>query len=98
MNAAAERVAVLASDGDINIGVTVDERYALVVEFRERDIFLSSFGYGRGNCNHETAQKLSSRDNGNYACIDSPDATRVACHWLIGYEHRLLNPEDLQAE
>ncbi len=114
---------VLATDGDLNVGVTSEgELKRLVEEKRESGIFLSVLGFGSGNIKDNKMEALADNGNGNYAYIDSIiEARRVLVeemggtlftvakdvkiqvefnpaavkgYRLIGYENRLLNPED----
>jgi Ca-activated chloride channel homolog len=70
---------ILATDGDFNVGVTSQgELIRLIEEKRERGIFLSVLGVGRGNLKDSTMEKLADRGNGNYAYLDSlHEARRV---------------------
>jgi Ca-activated chloride channel family protein len=90
---------VLASDGDFNIGATGEELYTLIEDFRERDIFLSYFGYGSGNYNDETAEELTNRGNGNYAYIDSNnEALRIVGENLVSTLQVIAKDVKLQVE
>jgi Ca-activated chloride channel family protein len=63
---------ILCSDGDYNVGITNEGDLTRLIEReRERGIFLTVLGYGRGNFKDATMEKLADRGNGNYAYIDS---------------------------
>lgn len=63
---------ILATDGDFNVGTTSqDELIELIEEKREHGIFLTVLGFGMGNYNDSTMEKLANRGNGNYAYIDT---------------------------
>jgi Ca-activated chloride channel homolog len=70
---------ILATDGDFNVGVSNDDALVSLVEQKRRsNIFLSVFGFGRGNLNDSMMEKLSNKGNGNYAYIDSVDEAKKA--------------------
>jgi len=63
---------LLATDGDFNIGQTSDEALErLVEEKRASGVFLSVFGFGRGNYNDRMMQVLAQNGNGVAAYIDT---------------------------
>ncbi|HEV7252372.1 MAG TPA: VWA domain-containing protein [Mesorhizobium sp.] len=63
---------MLATDGDFNVGQTDDrELERLIEEKRESGVFLSVFGFGRGNLNDRLMQELAQNGNGAAAYIDT---------------------------
>lgn len=63
---------ILATDGDLNIGLTSEEELEeLITEKKESGIFLSVLGFGTGNVKDNKMETLADRGNGNYAYIDS---------------------------
>lgn len=68
---------ILGTDGDFNVGITNEEELKGFVE-REKDkgIFLSVLGFGRGNYNDEMMQVLAQNGNGVAAYIDSLNEAR----------------------
>lgn len=63
---------ILATDGDLNIGMTTEEELEeLIAEKRESGIFLSVLGFGTGNIKDNKMETLADKGNGNYAYIDS---------------------------
>jgi Ca-activated chloride channel family protein len=63
---------MLATDGDFNVGPSSDEELkALVEEKRKSGVFLSVFGFGRGNLNDQLMQTLAQNGNGTAAYIDT---------------------------
>ncbi|MFT5993171.1 MAG: Ca-activated chloride channel family protein [Bradymonadia bacterium] len=62
---------VLCTDGDFNVGLTGEPLLELIEEFRDRDITISTLGFGRGNYNDATMEQIADRGNGNYAFIDN---------------------------
>lgn len=63
---------ILATDGDLNVGVTSEsELDELITEKKESGVFLSVLGFGTGNIKDNKMETLADRGNGNYAYIDS---------------------------
>ncbi|MCB1417939.1 MAG: VWA domain-containing protein [Notoacmeibacter sp.] len=63
---------MLATDGDFNVGQTSDDDLKTMIEAkREKGIFLSVFGFGRGNYNDQLMQVLAQNGNGTAAYIDT---------------------------
>lgn len=62
---------ILATDGDLNIGMTSEEELEeLISEKKESGIFLSVLGFGTGNIKDNKMETLADKGNGNYAYID----------------------------
>lgn len=70
---------ILATDGDLNIGISSEnELKELVEEKRENGVFLSVLGFGTGNIKDNKMETLADNGNGNYAYIDTEtEAKRV---------------------
>lgn len=68
---------MLATDGDFNIGISDPEELTDYIS-RERDkgIYLSIFGFGRGNLDDATMQALAQNGNGQAAYIDTINEAR----------------------
>lgn len=63
---------ILATDGDLNVGVTSESALEeLITEKKESGVFLSVLGFGTGNLKDNKMETLADRGNGNYAYIDS---------------------------
>jgi len=63
---------MLATDGDFNVGQTSDDALKrMVEEKRGKGVFLSIFGFGRGNYNDRMMQVLAQNGNGTAAYIDT---------------------------
>lgn len=63
---------ILATDGDLNVGVTSESALeALITEKKESGVFLSVLGFGTGNIKDNKMETLADKGNGNYAYIDS---------------------------
>ncbi len=72
---------ILATDGDFNVGVTQDERLEdFVARKRESGVYLSVFGFGRGNYNDALMQTVAQAGNGTAAYIDSLNEARKVLH------------------
>ena len=63
---------ILATDGDFNVGITdTEELKSFVERKRERGVYLSVLGFGRGNYNDALMQALAQNGNGHAAYIDN---------------------------
>lgn len=68
---------ILATDGDLNVGLTsVEELERLVETERRSGVFLSVLGFGTGNIKDNRMETLADKGNGNYAYIDSLSEAR----------------------
>lgn len=68
---------ILATDGDLNIGMTTEEELEeLISEKKESGIFLSVLGFGTGNIKDNKMETLADKGNGNYAYIDCMQEAR----------------------
>ena len=62
---------ILATDGDLNIGVSSEAGLIdLIEEKKETGVFLSCLGFGEGNYMDDKMEALADHGNGNYAYID----------------------------
>lgn len=62
---------ILASDGDLNVGISSPEELReLVEEKRKTGIYLSTLGFGYGNYHDTNMETLADCGNGVYAYID----------------------------
>ncbi|MCM1057839.1 MAG: VWA domain-containing protein [Firmicutes bacterium] len=63
---------ILATDGDLNVGITSEsDLKELVTKKRESGIYLSVLGFGTGNIKDNKMETLADNGNGNYSYIDS---------------------------
>ncbi|RUU12028.1 VWA domain-containing protein [Mesorhizobium sp. USDA-HM6] len=63
---------MLATDGDFNVGQTDDDDLKRLIEKeRKTGVFLSVFGFGRGNLNDRMMQTIAQNGNGTAAYIDT---------------------------
>lgn len=70
---------ILATDGDLNVGVTSEaDLIKLIEEQKKSGIFLSCLGFGEGNYQDDKMEALADHGNGNYAFVDcGREAERV---------------------
>jgi len=63
---------ILATDGDLNVGVTSDEALVELIQRRAADnVFLTVLGFGGGNLKDAKLEKLVDQGNGVYRYVDS---------------------------
>ncbi|MDE7251392.1 MAG: von Willebrand factor type A domain-containing protein, partial [Acetatifactor sp.] len=63
---------ILATDGDLNVGVSSESDLKdLVTQKKKFGVFLSVLGFGTGNIKDNKMEALADNGNGNYAYIDS---------------------------
>jgi Ca-activated chloride channel family protein len=63
---------ILATDGDFNVGLSDPEDLKTYIRSeRDKGIFLSVLGFGRGNLDDALMQSLAQNGNGNASYIDS---------------------------
>ena len=77
---------VMATDGDLNVGVSsAEELKTLVEQKREGGVYLSVLGFGTGNLKDSRLETLADNGNGNYSYIDSErEAKKVLLTELNG--------------
>jgi Ca-activated chloride channel family protein len=62
----------MASDGDLNVGMTSEsDLHDFVEKKRETGIYLSVLGFGTGNLRDDIMETLAANGNGNYSYIDT---------------------------
>lgn len=63
---------ILATDGDFNVGVTSPAALEELIREKARSgVFLTVLGFGMGNHQDATLERLADKGNGNHAYIDS---------------------------
>lgn len=63
---------ILATDGDLNIGITDQGSLTRLIEEKAKSgVFLSVLGFGWGNVSDSRMQALADNGNGNYSYIDN---------------------------
>jgi len=90
---------VLCTDGDFNVGLTGTALTNLIEDFRDRDIYLTTLGFGMGNYQDGTLEQLADHGNGNYGYIDSPnEATRMLGENLVSTLQVVAKDTKIQVE
>ncbi len=91
---------ILATDGDLNVGVTSEgELTRLVEKEREDGVFLSVMGFGTGNYKDNKLEALADNGNGNYSYIDSAlEAKKVLIEEMGGTLFTVAKDVKLQIE
>ena len=75
---------IICSDGDMNVGLTGSDLVDMIKEYREKDIFLTTLGFGLNNYQDNLMEQLADHGNGNYAYIDTHnEALRVLGENLV---------------
>jgi len=63
---------ILATDGDLNIGMTDEGSLTRLIEEKAKTgVFLSVLGFGEGNISDTNMEALADHGNGNYSYIDN---------------------------
>jgi Ca-activated chloride channel family protein len=91
---------VLATDGDFNVGVTSQSDLIDLVEQKAKTgVFVSVLGFGSGNTNDSTMEKLADKGNGNYAYIDTlNEAKKVLVEQATGTLMTIAKDVKIQIE
>ena len=91
---------ILATDGDFNVGVTNQSELVQLVQAQaQTGVFLTVLGFGMGNLNDATLEKLADRGNGNYAYIDTyAEAVKVLGRQLQGTLVTIAKDVKIQVE
>jgi len=91
---------ILATDGDLNVGVTSTS--ALVDLIREKaraGVFLTVLGFGEGNLQDDKMEALADNGNGVYAYIDGVrEARKVLVEQLTGSTVTIAKDVKIQVE
>jgi Ca-activated chloride channel homolog len=63
---------ILVTDGDFNVGPsTVDDLKRLIKDKRDKGIYISILGFGRGNLKDNRMEAIADNGNGNYGYVDN---------------------------
>ena len=91
---------IMATDGDFNVGISdPEELKKYVSEKRESGVYLSIFGYGRGNLKDNRIQALAQNGNGMAGYIDSMrEARKVFDDDFSGNLFPIANDVKIQVE
>lgn len=91
---------ILATDGDLNIGITDQGSLTRLIEEKAKsNIFLSVLGFGQGNISDARMESLADHGNGNYSYIDGiSEARKVLIQELGGTLFPVAKDVKLQVE
>jgi Ca-activated chloride channel family protein len=91
---------ILATDGDLNVGVTSDEALVdLITRMAKGGTFLTVLGFGQGNLQDEKMEKIADHGNGVYAYIDGVrEARKVLVEQLTGSTITIAKDVKVQVE
>ena len=91
---------LLATDGDFNVGISDPEALKKYVEDkRKTGVYLSVFGFGRGNYRDDMMQTLAQNGNGTASYIDTlAEAQKVLVDQLSGAIFPIANDVKIQIE
>ena len=91
---------ILATDGDLNVGVTSDEALVeLITEKAKEGVFLTVLGFGTGNLKDSKLEQLADNGNGMYAYIDGVrEAHKVLVEGISGSLVTIAKDVKLQIE
>ena len=89
---------IMASDGDLNVGISsAEELKAFVEQKRELGIYLSVLGFGTGNYRDANMEALADNGNGVYYYIDGEsEAERIFGSELLSTLQTVANDVKLQ--
>ncbi len=99
MHEANNRV-ILASDGVANIGETGPESILRTIEeYAQRDIYLTTVGFGMGNYNDVLMEQLANQGDGFYAYVDTiNEARRLFVNNLTGTLETIAKDAKVQVD
>ncbi|NLV59458.1 MAG: VWA domain-containing protein [Clostridiales bacterium] len=91
---------LLATDGDLNIGVSDEGSLTRLVDSKRKEgTFLSVLGFGYGNYKDQKLEALADHGNGNYAYIDTiHEARKALVEEMGGTFHTVAKDVKLQVE
>ncbi len=89
---------ILASDGDLNVGISSPEELQTLVESkRDVGIFLSVLGFGSGNFRDDNMSAIAQNGNGVYHYIDSSaEAEKIFTESLLSTIHTVAKDVKFQ--
>ena len=100
MKAGSNNRIIMASDGDLNVGISSTSEITRYIEQkRDQGIYLSVLGFGTGNYRDEKMEALADNGNGVYYYIDGEsEAEKVFGTDLLGTLYTVANDVKLQIE
>ncbi len=91
---------ILATDGDFNVGTSsTAELTRIIEEKREKGVFLSVLGVGRGNLRDAMMESIADKGNGNYSYLDNlMEAKKVLVKEMGGTLYTIAKDVKIQVE
>ncbi len=90
---------ILATDGDVNVGLRGDALVDMIERQRDQGIYLTVLGVGKGNYMDAQLEPLANKGDGNYYYLESfREARRVLVSGLKGTAYTLAKDVKLQVE
>ncbi len=90
---------ILATDGDLNVGLTGQALVDMIERQRDRGIYLTVLGVGQGNYMDAQLEPLAHHGDGNYYYLDSfNEARRVLVDGLSGTAFAVAKDVKIQVE
>ena len=91
---------LLATDGDLNVGITSDDALESLIQQKAKSgVFLTVLGFGEGNLQDATMERIADNGNGLYAYIDGlREARKVLVEQLTGSTITVAKDVKLQVE
>ena len=91
---------ILATDGDLNVGVSSDQALVRLIEQKRKDnIYLTICGFGTGNLKDDKMEQISNAGNGNYYYIDNMrEAKKVFVYEMRGSMFTIAKDVKVQLE
>lgn len=91
---------IMASDGDLNVGISsIEELKSFVAGKRDQGVYLSVLGFGSGNYRDSKMEAIADNGNGIYYYIDGEsEAEKVFATDLLGTLYTVAEDVKLQLE
>ena len=91
---------IMASDGDLNVGISsIEELESFVAGKRDQGVYLSVLGFGSGNYRDAKMETIADNGNGIYYYIDGEsEAEKVFATDLLGTLYTVAEDVKLQLE
>ncbi|MBP3396643.1 MAG: von Willebrand factor type A domain-containing protein, partial [Clostridia bacterium] len=91
---------IMASDGDLNVGISsIEELKSFVADKRDQGVYLSVLGFGSGNYRDAKMEAIADNGNGIYYYIDGEsEAEKVFATDLLGTLYTVAEDVKLQLE
>ncbi|MEK7485139.1 MAG: YfbK domain-containing protein, partial [Planctomycetota bacterium] len=91
---------IICSDGDANVGSrNHNEVLALIEDYKNKGITLSTIGFGMGNYQDTMMEQLADKGNGNYSYVDKlSEAKRIFVEQMTGTLQVIAKDMKVQVE